>query len=49
VDLEKPLNYYMIYWTFNVNDIEGDAALFQIYQAISPDENFKLGVVTYYK
>jgi len=49
VDLKKPSNYYMIYWTFNVNDIEGDTALFQIYQTISPGENFKLGVVTYYK
>ena len=47
--LEKPVNYYMIYWTFNVNDIEGDTALFQIYQTISPGENIKLGVVIYYK
>ena len=49
VDLKKPSNYYMIYWTFNVNDIEGDTALFQIYQTISPGENLKLGVVIYYK
>ena len=49
VDLKKPSNYYMIYWTFNVNDIEGDTALFQIYQTISPGENIKLGVVIYYK
>jgi hypothetical protein len=48
-DLTKDVNFYMVYWTFDVNDITGNSAQFQICQVMSPGNYLRLGIVTYDK